>query len=129
MIIAAYAATGKSTFAAQTGGVTDLPCMPYKWIPPTVGKKSPELEGEKGGLYHLHDPRYPDNHIAAILRAERDYQFVVIPTDMAVVRRLQENYDRKVVLCYPEDSCKGEYWARFVNRSNSESFLDLFSTM
>lgn len=49
MIIAAYVATGKSTFAAQTEGAIDLPCMPYKWILPPVDKVYPELEGEKGG--------------------------------------------------------------------------------
>lgn len=126
MIIAAYAAAGKSAFAAQTEGAIDLLCMPYKWILPPVDKAPLELESEKGALYHLHDPRYPDNYIAAILRAEREHQFVVIPTDMAVVRRLQEDYDRKVVLCYPEDSCKEEYRERFVARGNSESFLEIF---
>lgn len=126
MIIAAYAGTGKSTFAARTDGAIDLPCMPCKWILPPADRASAELEGEKGARYRLPDPRYPDNYIAEILRAERDYRFVTIPTDMSVVRRLQEIYGRKVILCYPEDSCKEEYHARFVARGNSESFLELF---
>lgn len=126
MIIAAYAGTGKSTFAQRVEGTVDLPIMPYKWVLPPTKKTDEELEAEKGALHRLHDPRFPDNYLAEILRAERQSRFVLIPTDFEVIRRLCEDYGRVVLLCYPEDGCREEYRARFLARGNSETFLKLF---
>lgn len=127
MIISAYAGAGKSTFAMQVERAVDLTVMPYKWILPPTEKKSVELEGEKGALYYLPNPLYPENYIIDILRAEREYDYVFIPTAVEVICSLQEQYGRKVLLCYPGDECRGEYRERFITRGNSESFLSLFS--
>lgn len=127
MIISAYAGAEKSTFALQVERAVDLTVMPYKWILPPTEKKNAELEGEKGAFYHLPNPLYPENYIIDILRAEREYDYVLIPTDVEVICSLQERYGRKVLLCYPGDECRGEYRERFIARGNSESFLSLFS--
>lgn len=126
MIIAAYAGTGKSTFAQRVGRAADLPIMPFSWILPPTEKTDAELEEEKGALHRLRDPRFPDNYLAEILKAERTSRFVLIPTDFEVVRRLREEYGRKVLLCYPDEGCREEYRMRFLARGNSESFLGLF---
>lgn len=125
MIIAAYAGTGKSTFAAQTPGVIDLPSMPFARILPPPQGDARTLEGEKAAIYHLSDPRFPDNYLVEILKAERDYDFVLIPTSIPTVQCLEE-FGRKMLLCYPDDSCREEYRARFIGRGNSEDFLSLF---
>lgn len=39
---------------------------------------------------------------------------------------MQEEFGRKVLLCYPESDLREEYRERFVQRGNSESFLNLF---
>lgn len=85
-----------------------------------------ELEGEKGALYCLADPWFPYNYLAEVLKAERTFCFVLIPTNLTVIRHLREDYGRKVVLCYLGEDCREEYWARFVARGNSERFLELF---
>ena len=126
MIIAAYAGTGKSTFAQRVEGAVDLPIMPYKWILPPTEKSNAELEAEKGARHHLHSPLFPDNYVAKVLRAERESRFVLIPTVFGVVRCLREEYGRKVFLCYPGGNCREEYRARFLARGNSEAFLELF---
>lgn len=129
MIIAAYAGTGKSTFAAQTEDTVDLPIMPYRWILPPIDKppaKLEELEREKGAIFRLADPRFPLNYLAEILKAERAHKFVLIPTNGEVILRLQEDYGRNVLLCYPEDACREEYRKRFLSRGNSDCFLTLF---
>ena len=127
MIIAAYAGTGKTTFAKKESSAVDLPSMPYSWILPESGDRNEnELEGEKGAFYHLRNPLFPDNYIVEILKAERTNDYVLIPTSNEVVRRLQEEYGRKVLLCYPTDDLKAEYRERFLQRGNSESFLELF---
>ena len=106
MIIAAYAGTGKSTFAARTENTVDLPIMPYCWILPPTDKPPAELEGEKGALYRLSDPRFPANYLAEILKAESTHEFVLIPTNLTVIRHLQEDYGRMVLICCPDDVCR-----------------------
>lgn len=125
MIIAAYAGTGKTTFAARTPGAVDLASMPFCWLLPLQETAPGEQEGEKGALYHVRDPRFPDNYVAAILKAEQENDIVLIPTNIQVVQRLEE-YGRKVILCYPGDECREEYRTRFLGRGNSEEFLSLF---
>ena len=125
MIVAAYAGTGKTTFAARMTGAVDLASMPFCWLLPLRESVPGEREGEKGALYHIRDPRFPDNYVAGILKAERENDLVLIPTNTQVVRRLEE-YGRKVILCYPGDDCREEYRARFLARGNSEEFLSLF---
>lgn len=127
MIIAAYAGTGKSTFAEMTDGAIDLPSMPYSWILPEASEwKTEKFEGEKGALYHLRNPLFPENYAIEILKAEQAYDYVLIPTNISVIRYLQEEFGRKVLLCYPESGLRKEYHERFVQRGNSESFLNLF---
>lgn len=127
MIIAAYAGTGKSTFAEMTDGAIDLPSMPYSWILPEASEwKTEELEGEKGALYHLRNPLFPENYAVEILKAEQMYDYVLIPTNISVIRYLQKEFGRKVLLCYPESDLREEYRERFAQRGNSESFLSLF---
>ncbi len=124
MIIAAYAGTGKSTFAAQVEDAVDLAVMPYRWILPE--RTDGETEGEKAAPWLLGDPNYPDNYIEAVLRAERQYRYVIIPTQTWVIERLHKRYGRKVVVCCPTDDCKEEYRQRFLRWGNSENFLDIF---
>lgn len=124
MIIAAYSGTGKSTFAARFENAVDLVSMPWDQILPP--QRSEDGESEKGWANVLADPLYPENYIINILRAEREYDYVLIPTDMAVVRRLREEYGRKVILCYPADGRKEEYRNRFIARGYSKLVLELF---
>lgn len=125
MIIAAYAGAGKTTFAARFENAVDMVSMPRSCIlsPKQSGKES---EREKGRMDVYANPLYPDNYIADILRAEREYNYVLIPTSIHVVRRLREKYGRKVILCYPSDELKEEYRERFLARGNNEDFLGLF---
>lgn len=124
MIIAGFAGTGKSTFAARVENATDLTSMPFSRILPTV--KSGEPEAEKAAPWLLNDPLYPDNYVAAVLRAERAYDYVIIPTSEWVIYRLQKEYGRKIVVCCPTDECKEEYRRRFVDRGNTQEFIKVF---
>lgn len=126
MIIAAYPGAGKSTFAKQVTEAVDMPMIPCSHILSPAWKTNPELEPECRKPYHLRNPLFPDNYIADILRAEREYRFVLIPTNFDVIRRLQKDYKRKVLICHPDDDCREEYRARFLARSNSDSFRALF---
>ena len=125
MIIAAYAGTGKSTFAARIPNAVDLAIMPRSWILPPPGSEE-RNEREKGRLDRLPDPFFPDNYLLDILKAEREYDYVLIPTNAYVISQLRMEYGRKLVVCHPARDLKEEYRERFLKRGNSEEFLSLF---
>ncbi len=125
MIIAAYAGAGKSAFARQVEGAVDLVSMPYSWVlPPEKGTKQ-ECEAEKAAPYLLRNLQYPYNYLLEILKAERECEYVLIPTATGVIRMLNE-MGRIVVLCYPTGEQKEDYRQRFLERGNSQDFLDVF---
>lgn len=98
MLIAAYAGCGKSTAAQQLGpDVVDLPSMPYRWLLPCKDLSlcsGAELEREKGALHHIGDPRFPQNYILELLRAEQSGKTVLLPTIVSGIDALVEQYGR-----------------------------------
>ncbi len=126
MIIAAYAGTGKTTFANQIHSAIDIKSMPYAWFLPRLGDTNAEFEAAKGAMDHVRNPLYPRNMVLDILKAEREYAYVIMPTVSEAIDILQEEFGREVVLCYPEDGLEEEYRQRYIARGNSGSFLRLF---
>lgn len=129
MLIAAYTGCGKSA-AAQKLNVLDLPSMPYRWLLPCKNLElcdKAELEREKGALHRVADPRFPENYILEILRAEGRGETVLFPTIVPVINALVERYGRTVHVVCPEADLKEEYRVqRYLARGNSESFLRIF---
>ncbi|HHU16609.1 MAG TPA: hypothetical protein GXZ70_00070 [Clostridiales bacterium] len=127
MIIAGYAGVGKTYFSENTENAIEIPSMPYSWIlPKNTYRSAKESEKEKGAFYHLANPLFPMNYVFEILKAERSYKYVIIPTVECVLKVLQEKYDRDCILVYPEASLKAEYRQRYITRGNSDSFMSLF---
>ena len=129
MIIAAYAGTGKTNLATQLPGeFVEVMSMPYARILPVAEDGMiQEGEYEKAAPYHINNPLYPYNIVAAILQAERESKYVIIPPVTSVIDILQEQYGRVVILCYPEDTLEEEYRQRFLRRGNSERFIRIFA--
>lgn len=125
MLIACYAGVGKSTFAMQySEEILDLYSMPFKWILPESGKG--EFEAMKAAPYLLRDPAFPDNYMAAVLEAEKDYKYVLIPTIRSVLEELHETCNVPYIICYPDPALKKEYRNRYLARGNTQDFLDIF---
>ena len=122
IIVAAYAGTGKTTTAAlypQT--VVDFVCMPYKY----------ELEGDDAGEAGKANPNnvmrddWPLGYIDAIKAARTESRVLLIPTDLFVLGLLQcENIPYWLV--YPRREAKNVYHKRFLERGNTEDFIDVF---
>ncbi len=84
-----------------------------------------EREAEKAAPYMLSNPQYPCNYVLDILKAEREYEYVLISTDISVIRMLNK-MGRAVVLCCPAMDQKEDYRQRFLNGGNSRDFMDVF---
>jgi len=122
VIIAAYAGTGKTTTARlhpQT--VVDFVCMPYKYYL----KQDDDGESCKANPDNIIREDWPDNYVDAIKPIARGSQIILIPTDLNVLRLLRLE-EIPYYLCYPERSAKETYWERFIDRGNTEDFIDIF---
>ena len=125
MIVAAYAGAGKTFFAHQVARAIDLDTMPFSQILPPDDGTNRNYEEEKAAPYHLENPQYPYNYLLEVLKAEREYDYVLIPTNAVVIQALNK-MQRSVVLCYPTQEQKEDYRERFLARGNSVDFLEVF---
>ena len=129
MIIAAYAGCGKTTLAKQCPDkFVEVASMPFARVLPVVKEElTGRFEQEKAAEYHVDNPMYPLNMIAKILEMEKQYKYIIIPTAYSVIKHLQEDYNRSVILCYPEDDLEEEYRMRYLERGNTETFCEIFA--
>lgn len=126
MIVGGYPATGKTTFANQEeNNMKEVPSMPYAWVLPSP-EPNVDYEAEKAARYHVRNLLWPTNMLLDVLKLEREYGCVIIPTVSEVIKVLQEEYGREVVLCYPAEGLQEEYRRRFEKRGNTEDFIELF---
>ena len=124
VIIAAYAGTGKTTLANMyPEKYTDFVLMPYKY---ELGESEDNGEAGKANPNNFPCPDWPYNYIAAIQEAMHEDKHLLIPTDHLVLIHLQVK-NIPYVLCYPERDAREVYRQRYIDRGNSENFLDIFA--
>jgi hypothetical protein len=125
VIIAAFAGAGKTYFCKRVDSAKDFVCMPYKYFLPKTDPGSTENEKLKGNFDLEMNPEYPRNYINAILENKDRYKYLVIPSDYRVLAGLEAG-NVPYILCFPEKSAKDEYRKRFLERGNTEEFIDIF---
>jgi hypothetical protein len=128
MIIAAFAGVGKTYFCNRVQGAKDLVVMPYKYILPETGGSDIEGEKMKADFSLEMNPGFPDNYIEALLKNADIFEYLLIPSDWRVLAGLR-HYKVPYILCYPEPGAKDEYRKRYLQRGNSEDFMDIFIGM
>lgn len=122
IIIAAYAGTGKTTLANKYPNIfVDLECMPYKYS----DREKPFDESCKANFdYELND-EWPYNYIDAIKNFPDKTKIILIPPDLYVLGLLMTD-NISYYICYPERNAKEEYRKRFIERGNTDAFIDIF---
>jgi len=122
MIVAAFAGTGKSYFAAlHPDKAVDLECMPYKYL---IDPEIPFDESNKANLELDMNPEWPHNYVEAILACPSD-KIILIPSDLLVLHLLAQE-KKAYYLCYPSKKAKKVYRKRYIKRGNSKKFLSIF---
>jgi hypothetical protein len=123
MLIAAFAGTGKTTLAKlYPKMVVDFTCMPYKY---ELDQNGNYTEVDKANFdYVLHDD-WPLNYFQAIKQILSDDKIILIPSDIYVLSLLRSE-KKKYTLCYPHRNAKEAYRKRFLDRGNTENFIDIF---
>lgn len=122
MIIAAYAGTGKTTAARlRPQTVVDFVCMPYKYYL----TDNDDGESCKANPDNIMREDWPCNYVAAIKSIMGDSGIILILTDLNVLKLLRQEVI-PYYLCYPQRSAKEIYRKRFIDRGNTEEFIDIF---
>ena len=123
MIIAAFAGTGKTTLAKLYPQVViDFVCMPYKYLLEETDEYS---EASKANPDYILQNDWPCNYVQAIKETLSDNKILLIPTDFFVLSQLAEE-GIQYTLCYPQRNAKEVYQKRYIDRSNTKEFLDIF---
>ena len=127
-IIAAHAGTGKSTLAKKfPERFVDFVCMPYKYHLPEQFDEN-DNESCKASPEHELNFDYPDNYYDAIISEfNKHNKTLIVPPDWRLLM-LFNSKDIPYILCYPENTeeAKNVYRERYINRGNSEHFLEIF---
>jgi hypothetical protein len=123
MIIAAFAGTGKTTLAnLYPRIVIDFCCMPYKYH---IDKDNEFTEANKASFDFDFHEEWPYNYVKAIKQNISGNKVLLIPSDRYVLSLLEK--DRiNYTLCYPQRNAKEIYYKRFIDRGNSENFINIF---
>ena len=123
MIIAAFSGVGKTSLAKlYPDKVIDFTCMRYKYnldINETVteaSKANPDYEYIFG---------WEKGYVKAIKQNLCDGKIILIPSDYKVLELL-ENENIPYILCYPQRDAKDVYHKRYIERGNTENFIDIF---
>ena len=129
MIIAGFASVGKSTFCEKyKDKAVDFICMPYKY------KNFEELAKnlQEGESIKAHDNLelvlgWQNDYFEAIKEYEKKHSdtYIFIPTESIVLKWLYEE-GIPYIMIYPEDDLREEYKNRYVNRGDSERFIEIF---
>jgi len=129
MIIAAHAGTGKSTLAAMyPDRVIDFVAMPYKYYLDELEERAPgseEVEIRKADPSLIKRIEWPDNYVEAIKETLASGKTLLIPPawDVLILLRVE---NIPYTLCYPQRDAKEVYRKRYLDRGNSEDFLEIF---
>ena len=125
MIIAAYAGTGKTMLARlYPDRFVDFVCMPYKYILEPIQDNADD-EACKANPNNVMREDWPFNYVSAIKDALAEGKTLLIPTDLNVLLLLRQE-KIPYTLCYPQKNAKEIYRKRFIDRGNTEEFIDIF---
>jgi len=123
MIIAAFAGVGKTKLAElYPQKVVDFCCMPYKYV---LDEDEPFTEENKANLSLEFIFGWQKNYVKAIKQNMSNDKILLIPSDFIVLALLKKE-GIPYILCYPKRDAKEVYHKRFLNRGNSENFIDIF---
>ncbi|MDR0306546.1 MAG: hypothetical protein LBI42_06885 [Chitinispirillales bacterium] len=84
-----------------------------------------EIEAGKANPDNTMRMDYPENYVEAIKTVLNEENVILIPPDLSVLRLLRKD-KIPYTLCYPKRDAKEIYRKRFINRGNTENFIDIF---
>jgi len=96
--------------------------MPYKYL---LAKEVPYNESSKANPENIPNDDWPFNYISTIKQNLESGKILLIPSDFLILNLIREE-NLHYCLCYPQRKDKENYRERYLKRSNSSEFIDIF---
>jgi len=123
MIIAGFSGIGKTTLAAlYPQSVVDFVCMPYEY---KVDENEVFTEASKASFDYEFIFGWEENYVKAIKQNMSNDKILLIPSDFRVLSLFKKEAIQYII-CYPKREAKKTYHKRFIERRNTQYFIDIF---
>jgi hypothetical protein len=126
LLIASFAAMGKTTFAKQHPDIAlDIESIHYarNYI-----KQHPNDEIAKGDKIWTDNPHYPDNYINEVLDNIGKYKVIFLTLGQSILSELDKR-DLKYTILYPGPNRKQQILVDSRKRGNNEEFVDFLDAL
>ncbi len=128
IIIAGFGGVGKTTLAKKYKNVLDLESTPYKYLIENYGNYDAEAVKGQGIAEKKLSPDFPNNYVAAIQENIGKYDYILVwcHPEQSLPHLDKAHIDYEIFL--PTRDALDEYRQRFINRGNSEEYVNRVSS-
>ena len=128
VIIAGFGGVGKTTLAKKYKNVLDLESTPYKYLIENYGNYDAEAVKGQGIAKKELNPDFPNNYVAAIQENIGKYDYILVwcHPEQSLPNLDKAGIDYEIFL--PTRDALDEYRQRFINRGNSEEYVNRVSS-
>ena len=121
-VISVFAGLGKTTVAKKYSNVCDLQSSPYRCDYSKISKA--DYEKMKCNTSRIPNPEWPNNYLKAVLKAQKEYDIVLVPSSVDIRELLvNNNIDFMLVLPIKSTDNREKLLQRYKVRGNSAELI------
>lgn len=122
-VISVFTGLGKTTVGYKYANVYDLQSSPYRCDYSNISKD--DYEKMKCISSRIAHPEWPNNYLKAILKAIKEYEVVLVPSNLDIRELLlKNNIDFILVLPNKDSEIREKLLQRYKLRGNSDELIE-----
>lgn len=120
IVISGFSGVGKTTLGKKYKNVIDLDSAEYVYDDSEL--QHLDIEARKG-MDRKANPDWPENYINKIKEVKNNYDFILVWDRLDCLEEYFKN-GIEYWLCYPEEKSLEIYKKRYINRGNSQQYVE-----
>ena len=122
-VISVFTGLGKTTVGNKYANVYDLQSSPYRCDYSNISKD--DYEKMKCISSRIAHPEWPNNYLKAILKAIKEYEVVLVPSNLDIRELLSKNnIDFILILPNKDSEIREKLLQRYKLRGNSDELIE-----